>query len=350
MNASYIIIRRRAKMKKISKMLRFVFVLHLLVGGFCGFSEAIGAEIMLRYAGDLPVGNHLTRGQDFFAERVKEISKGRIEIQVFPAGTLFTDKDYSKAVPSGAVDMAQTLMSRWSGIVPACNFTDIPLFFDNWSHAWRAYDSEVGMVMRKGMEKAGVKVLFWMQDGTMSLASKRPVKTLQDFKGLRIRVPSELGAHTIKALGGAPVFMGGGEVYLALQRGTVDAGMSSITSFVDRKYYEVTKYITEPNFAFGLYACVINLNKWNSLSPDVQKIIMAAGDKTQEWGRKEVQKSDVTALEELKKKGMNIYDLPKAEKEVWRIALKPVYDVVLQKCGDAGPKMFESANKARNAR
>jgi TRAP-type C4-dicarboxylate transport system substrate-binding protein len=141
--------------------------------------------------------------------------------------------------------------------------------------------------------------------------------------------------------------MGGGEVYLALQRGTVDAGISSMTSFVDRKYYEVTKYITEPNFMFGLYACVINLNKWNSLSPDVQKILNAAGEKTQTWGRNEVEKSDSTAQAELKKRGMEVYDLPKAEKEAWRKALKPVYDVVLQKCGEAGPKMFESANKAR---
>ena len=334
-------------MKKTSTILGFVVVLYLLVGGLYGLSDAVSAEIMLRYAGDLPVGNHLTRGQDFFAERVKELSKGRVEIQVFSAGTLFTDKDFNKAVPSGAVDMGLTLISRWSGIVPAANFTELPLFFDGWPHAWRVYDSEVGEIISKDMEKAGVKVLFWMQDGKAAIASKKPMKTLDDFKGKRVRVPSELGAYTIKALGGAPVFMGGGEVYLALQRGTVDAGISSVTSFVDRKYYEITKYITEPNFMFGLYACVINLNKWNSLPPDVQKILKAAGEKTQEWGRGEVEKSDSTALAELKKRGMDVYDLPKAEKEAWRNALKPVYDVVLKSCGADGQKMFDSANKAR---
>jgi tripartite ATP-independent transporter DctP family solute receptor len=334
-------------MRTRSTILGIVLAVYLLVGGWYGCSDAVGAEVTLRYAGDLPVGNHLTRGQEFFAERVKEISKGLVEITVFPAGTLFTDKDSTKAVPSGAVDMAQTLVSRWSGIVPAANFTELPLFFDGWPHAWRVYDSEVGEVIRKGMEKAGVKVLFWMQDGKAALASKHPVKTLENFKGKRVRVPSELGAHMIKALGGAPVFMGGGEVYLALQRGTVDAAISSMTSFVDRKYFEVTKYITEPNFMFGLYACVINLDKWNSLPADIQKILKAAGDKTQEWGRQEVEKSDSGAMQELKSKGMEIYELPKAEKEAWRKALKPVYDLVLQKSGDAGPKMFESANKAR---
>ena len=330
------------------KILGLLMAMYFSLGGFIGFSKAVAAETMtLRYAGDLPVGNHLTRGQEFFAERVKEISKGRVSIEVYTAGTLFTAKDFTKALPAGAVDMAQSLITLWSGLVPAANFTDMPLFFDNWPHAWRVYDSEVGEILRKEMEKAGVKVLFWMQDGKAGFASKRPLNTLNDFKGKRIRAPGELMSHTIRALGGVPTFMGGGEVYLALQRGTVDGAISSLTSFVDRKYYEVTKYVTEPNFAFGLYACMINLNKWNSLPPHIQKILLAAGQKTQEWGRKEVEKSDLAALDELKKKGMEIHFLQKTEKEAWRKACKPVYDLVIQKAGPLGPKMFELANKLR---
>lgn len=334
-------------MKRVVKLLGFVLVLYLVIGGFSGLSDCISAEITLRYAGDLPVGNHLTHGQEFFAQRVKELSKDRVQIQVFPAGQLFAAKDFAKALPTGAVDMVQSLVSLWSGLSPVNNITEMPLFFDDWPHAWRVYDSEVGNTMRKGMEKVGVKILFWMQDGRAGFATKFPLKTINDFKGKRIRVPNELGSYTVNALGGAPAFMGGGEVYMALQRGTVDGGISSITSFVDRKYYEVTKYVTEPNFLFGLYACMINLNKWNGLPPDVQKILLTAGEQTQEWGRKEVQKVDAEALEELKRKGMEIYYLPKAEKEVWRKALKPVYDLVIKKAGDTGPKMFELADKAR---
>ncbi len=332
-------------MKRALRVLGFVMALYF--GGFLGFSHAASGEISLRYAGDLPLGNHLTRGQEFFAERVGEISKGQVKVQVFPAGQLFAAKDFAKALPAGGVDMVQSLMSLWSGLAPANNFTEMPLFFDGWPHAWRVFDSEVGEILRKGMEKVNVKVLFWMQDGKAGFATKFPLKTLEDFKGKRIRVPNELGSYTVKALGGAPAFMGGGEVYMALQRGTVDGGISSITSFCDRKYYEVTKYVTEPNFLFGLYACMINLNMWNGLSADAQKVLVAAGKETQEWGRKEVQKVDGEALEELKKKGMEIYDLPKAEKELWRKALEPVYDLVIKKAGDVGPRMFEIADRAR---
>jgi tripartite ATP-independent transporter DctP family solute receptor len=335
------------KMRVPLRVLGFVTFLVFAVGGLSGTCWSAGAEITLRYAGDLPVGNHLTRSQEFFAERVNEISKGKVKVEVYSAGTLFTAKDYTKAVPSGATDMALSLISLWSGVVPAANFPEMPLFFDGWPHAWRVYDSEVGEVLRKEMEKAGVKVLFWMQDGKAGFASKRPLKTLEDFKGKRIRAPGELASHTIKALGGAPTFLGGGEVYLALQRGTVDGAISSLTSFCDRKYYEVTKYVTEPNFMFGLYGGLINLNKWNSLPPDVQKVLLTAGEQTRDWGRKEVEKSDSGALEELKKKGMDIYSLSPAEKDRWRKALKPVYDLVISKAGDQGPKMYEIADKAR---
>jgi len=332
-------------MKDALKISGLILVIFLLAGAVPGPSG--GSEVSLRYAGDLPIGNHLTRGQEFFAQRVGEISKGQVKIQVFPAGQLFSAKDYPKVIPAGAVDMALSLMPQWSGIVAANIFTDVALFFDGWPHLWRVYDGEAGEILRKGMEKAGVKVLFWMQDGKAGFATKFPLKTLDDFKGKRIRVPSEIGSHTVKALGGAPAFMGGGEVYMALQRGTVDGAIASLTSFCDRKYYEVTKYVTEPNFMFGVYACMVNLNKWNSLPAEVQKILNAAGEDTQEWGRKEVQKMDGEALEELKKKGMEIHSLPAAEKEIWRKACKPAYDTVIKKAGDLGQKMFDLTDKAR---
>jgi tripartite ATP-independent transporter DctP family solute receptor len=332
-------------MKRVLKMLG-LFAAFLSIGGWPGFFPANGAEITLRYAGNLPVGNHLTRGQEFFSKRVTEITAGRVKVEIYPAGQLFADKDYIKAVPAGAVDMAQSVMPLWSGLVPANSIPDLPLFWDGWPHVWRALDSEFGDILQKGMEKVGVKVLYWMQDGKAGFATKFSLKKLEDFKGKRIRVPSEQASHTVKALGGAPAYMGGGEVYMALQRGTVDGGLTSLTSFYDRKYYEVTKYVTEPDFMFGVYACLINLKKWNDLPADIQGMLQTAGQETQEWGRKEVQKVDGEAVEELKKHGMEIYPLPKAERDRWKNACKSVYEIVVKKAGDVGAKLIELAEKA----
>jgi len=310
-------------------------------------SYGAGPEVTLRSAGDLPIGNHLTRAQEYFAKQVTEISKGRVLVEVFPAGQLFAAKDYPKAVPSGAVDMAQCWAAQWTGLVPTISVLDLFFFYDDWQHFWRTLDSEAGEILLKEMEKAGVRPLYWIQDGTSGFATKAPLKKLDDFKGKRIRSGTELGSHAIKALGGAPAFMGGGEVYMALQRGTVDGAVSSVTSFRDRKYFEVTKHVTEPGTFFPPYLCVMNLKKWNGLSPDHQKILLEAGKDAQAWARKEVLKESQESIQDLKKHGMEVYYLPKEEKELWKKACKPVDNIVISKTGDVGRKLLAVAEKVR---
>jgi tripartite ATP-independent transporter DctP family solute receptor len=321
--------------------------LGLTFTGFSGLSYGANPEVTLRYAGDLPIGNHLTRGQEFFAKRVDEISKGRVMVEVYPAGQLFAAKDYPKAVPSGAVDMAQCWAAQWTGLVPAISVLDLFFFYNDWPHFWRTLDSEAGEIIIKEMEKAGVRSLYWSQDGTSGFATKTPLKKLDDFKGRRIRSGTELGSHAIKALGGAPAFMGGGEVYMALQRGTVDGAVSSVTSFRDRKYFEVTKHVTEPGTFFPPYLCVMNLKKWNGLSAEHKKILLDAGKDTQAWARKEVLKESAESIQDLKKNGMEIYYLPKEERALWQKICKPVDNIVISKTGDLGRKLLALAEKVR---
>jgi tripartite ATP-independent transporter DctP family solute receptor len=334
-------------MRRLLKGIGIFVTVSLIWAGFCGLSYASSPEITLRYAGDLPIGNWLTRAQEFFAKRVETLSKGRAKIEVYPAGQLFSAKDYPTAVPGGAIDMAQCALAQWSGLVPLITTLDLPLFYDGLPHVWRVLDAEPGEVLNKDFEKVGVKNLFWMQDTSLGFASKVPLRKLEDWRGKRIRAYSELTSHTIKALGAAPAFLGGGEVYMALQRGTVEGAITGVNAMYDRRYSEVTKYVVEPGFSFAVYGALINLKKWNELPKDIQEILLAAGKETQEWGRKEVQKVETELLEELKKQGMEIYFLPKEEKARWRAACKPAYDVVSGKTGERGRKILEFADKVR---
>lgn len=315
----------------------------LCAAGWIIPTGAPAADVEIRFAGDLPIENHLTEGQKYFAERVKALSQGRVDVKVYPAGQLFSAKDYPKAVPAGAVDMAQVALTQWSGLVPSITFLDLPFFFDGWEHMWRVLDSEAGAILKDNIEKVGVKHLYWMQDGSLAYATKFEVKTLEDMKGRKMRAFSELTAHTLKALGASPTFMGGGEVYMALQRGTVDGAISSLTSFSDRKYFEVTDYITEPRLSFAIYGVLINMDKWDSLDKEVQNILIQAGNETQAWGRKKVQEVEMEAMDVLKNEGMGIYFLPPEEKERWKEACTSVHELVMEKAGDAGPKLFEAA-------
>jgi tripartite ATP-independent transporter DctP family solute receptor len=338
---------RNGEMKNGRTFWAIVLTFGLLIG-FGDITGMASAEVTLRYAGDLPIGNHLTRTQEFFAKRVEELSKKQIKVDVYPAGQLFAAKDYSKAVPSGAVDMAQVLLGQWTGIVPAYMIVDMPLYYENWVHIWKVMDSPVGETIKKEIEKTGVKQICWTQDGSAGFVSKSPIRKLEDWKGKKIRAYTELSAYAIRALGAAPAFMGGGEVYMALQRGTVDGAISTLTSFYDRKYFEVTKYLVIPPMAGPIYGVIINLQKWNGLTAAQQEVLMAAGKETQEWARKEVQAVEGQAVEELKKKGMEVYYLPKEERQRWVNATqKPVRDAVLEKTGETGKKLMEQTDKIK---
>ncbi|MCX5818754.1 MAG: TRAP transporter substrate-binding protein DctP [Deltaproteobacteria bacterium] len=331
-----------------SGLMCFVLVGCILLGMSPNYSIAAKPEFTLRYAGDYPMGNHITRGMELFAKLVDEKSNGRVKIEVYPASQLFTARDYPRVLPSGGVDMCEVVIGQWSGLVPSVMIFDLAFHFTDWAHMFRVLDSETGMILANELEKkANVKVLYWLQDGSFGFASKVPLKKLEDFKGVRVRSVNEIGSVLITALGGAPTFMGGGEVYMALQRGTVDAGMSSVSSFYTRKYYEVTKYLSGVGAEYGMDACLINLDRWNSLPPDVKQILQSAGKETVVWARQEAVKIDTDYQQLLKDKGMDVYNLPKDEQARWKKASKPVEDYIVKRCGDLGPKLMEAIEKVR---
>ena len=336
-------IREEGEMKK---LLVCSLVLGLTLAGLDrGIPEA--AEITLRYAGNLPIGHHVTRGQELLAKLVEEKTGGKVKVQVYPAGQLFSDKDMMKAVPAGAVDMAEVTLSQWTGIVPNLLLLDLPLFFSDRGQVWRTVDGQAGELLKQDLEKAGVKLLYWMDYGMADFISKKPIKTLEDFKGKRIRGYGELITESIRGLGGAPTFLGAGEVYMALQRGTIDGAASGTTSFYERKLYEVTKHVTHADYAFVMFGVLMNLKKWNELSPDLQKIFTACSKEAEEWGRKECEKMDKESMELLKQKGMEVFVVPDKEKERWKKASVPAVERFLKRAGDRGKELMEMAEKAR---
>ncbi len=305
------------------------------------------AEITLRYAGNLPIGHHVTRGQELLAKLVEEKTGGKVKIQVYPAGQLFADKDMMKAVPAGAVEMAEVTLSQWTGMVPNLLLLDLPLFFNDRRQVWRSVDGKAGEVLIKDLEKVGVKLLYWMDYGMADFICKQPLRTLEDFKGKRIRGYGELITESIRGLGGAPTFLGAGEVYMALQRGTIDGAASGTTSFYERKLYEVTKHLTHADYAFVMFGVLMNLKKWNELPPDVQKTLVACSAEAQEWGRKECEKMDKESLEVLKQKGMEVYVIPDKEKERWKKASQPAVERFQKRAGETGKELLALVEKTR---
>jgi TRAP-type C4-dicarboxylate transport system substrate-binding protein len=307
-------------------------------------------EFLFRCAGTMPLDHYMTKTLEHFAKLIGERSKGRMKSEVYPANQWFSDKDLPKALPSGAVDMGQVNMAMWAGLIPPLIVEELPFFYRDRDHFFKAMISPgVRGLLDKEFEAKGAKVLFWMDYGYTGLIGKKPIKTLEDFKGKRIRGYGEISTEILKALGGAPVFLSIGEVYLALQRGTIDGVLTSTCSVYERKFYEVVKYFTL--IRCGEFqnqpAVLVNLKKFNQLPPDLQKVLIETSKDAQEWGLEIALKGTDDCLDGLKKNGMEIYYLPEPEKKRWAVGTKDIMTRYLERTGEKGKALIEAVEKVR---
>ncbi len=307
-------------------------------------------EFILRCAGTMPIDHFMTKSLDYYAKLINERTKGRMKIEVYPSNQLFSDKDLPKALPSGAADMAQVNMAMWAGLVPPLAVFDIPFFFRDRNHYNQSLDApKIRNLLDGEFENKGVKILFWMDYGFMTLIAKKPIKTLEDFKGKRIRGYGEISTEMINNLGGAAVFLSVGEVYMALQRGTMDGVLTSLGTAYERKFYEVVKNLLlfkdgELNVPPPV---LINLKKFNGLPPEMQSTLTAAGKEAQRWAFAQCQKGMEEFTVRMKEKGMDIYNLSDKERQRWTEVNQNILSHYLGRTGKVGKELADEVSKVR---
>lgn len=300
----------------------------------------------IRLAYNLPQDHHVAVGIEDFAKKVIEKSDGKVNVQVYPAGQLLSDKDMNQSILSGGVEMGVNSSTLWSSTVPAMGIFDVPYVFNDYSAVGEAVNGEFGDKLRSAMEEKGAKVLMFADYGYVQFANnKRQLKSPEDFKGLKIRSIGDLPSELIKAYGASPVFMGGGEVYMALQRDTVDGATSGTTAMLQRKYDEVTKYLTVNNYAYLEFLLAVNKDFWDGLPKKTQDLLTEVAAETETWIREQAEKEDTESAKALEEKGMEVYYVPVDELDVWKDAAAPVRDVFIKNAGDLGKELLEMVDK-----
>jgi tripartite ATP-independent transporter DctP family solute receptor len=296
----------------------------------------------IRLAYNLPQDHHISKGIEQFAKDVTEKSDGAITVQVYPAGQLLSDKDMNQSILTGGVEMGVNSATLWESTVPAMGIFDVPYIFTNYEKAGEAINGEFGDKLRKAMEEKGAKALMFADYGYAQFANnKRPLKSPADFKGLKIRSIGDIPSEMIKAYGASPVFMGGGEVYMALQRNTVDGATSGTTAMLQRKYNEVAKYLTINNYSYLEFILAVNLDYWNSLPKKTQTLLNEEAKETEEWIRNQAKSEDELTAKQLGEKGMEVYVVPAKDLPEWKEAAKPAWDAFLKNGGDLGKELLE---------
>jgi C4-dicarboxylate-binding protein DctP len=314
--------RQEMSSKKITMALLAVTALFFASVTFSGIAEA---KMTLRMVGFLPMQHHLTATSDLFIKEVEKNTKGEVEIKHFPAMQLYNHANSVAVLQSGGVDLGLVQTGFWTGVAPTINLMAYMSFFTNAKHYWGVMDGPAGDMMRKEFEENGnVKVIGNANYGKNEVSSNKPLIKYGDFKGMRLRAAGGGYAHWVRAMGAAPVTMDAGEVYQAMQRGTIDGAVSGPSTFDERKWYEVVKYSTDSNI-LPAYAYWMLLSKktWDKLTPAQQKIFMDAAQKAREYNFGQVDEVDRLAEEKIQKMGMVLNKIDPAEEASWRKAVVP---------------------------
>ena len=309
---------------------------------------AADKKVELKLAYHLPTNHPLSKGVEKFVKNVKEKSKGSIDIKVFPAGQLYTDKTMNDALMSGGVDMGLNTVGRWATIIPAMEIFDVPFMFPDYAKVDKAIDGGLGEKLTAELKKKNVVPVIWADYGFVQFQNaKKAITKPSDFAGLKIRGYSAMSSETIKALGASPVTMGAAEVYMSIQRGVIDGQTSGTSAVRDRKVYEVTKYLTMTNHAYPEFILAMNAKSYDKLSANQKKIFDAEAKAVQDELRANSKNEDLAAMEDLKKKGMEVYIVPESELQAWRDATKPVYAIYEQHAGALGKELIDICLKIK---
>lgn len=288
--------------------------------------------------------HHYQIASEMFAKNVKDRTNGEIIIEVYPSDLYGKQKQLVSQAQQGLADMVLTSDAVISSFVPVFGILNLPFLFQDIDHVANTMDGEVGEILAQEASKKGLEVLGYWENGFRHITNnKNPVNTPADLKGIKLRTPeSKLVMDSFKALGASPVPMSFGEIYSALQTGTVDGQENPIAHLLAQKWYEVQKYLSLTGHQHYVEPLLISQDKFKSLTPEQQKILKEEAQKVAVEIRKLATQDEQKMLEEVKKH-MQVNDVP--DKKPFMDAVKPVYDEQRAKYGDILDKIQAGAKK-----
>lgn len=245
-----------------------------------------------------------------FAELVEQKSNGSVKVEVFPSSTLGNDRDLIEGMQMGSMDFA-LVAGVLSNFYEPYSILELPYLFRDKEHLEKVLYGPVGDDLKAELlENAKLRGLeFWMR-GPRELTASKKIETLEDLKGIKIRVPEiPASIEAWKALGTTPTPMAFGEVYSSLQTGIIDAQENPRALIDSSKLNEVQKYLMKTDHVFGYVLLTMSDLTYNKLTPEQQKAVEEAAKEATEYENKLVFELEEELLKKLKNSGMEFVEL-----------------------------------------
>jgi TRAP-type C4-dicarboxylate transport system substrate-binding protein len=288
------------------------------------------------YSTFFPPTHIQTKVPEAWAKEIEELSKGQIKIQIFTGGSLTPAPQIYDGVVKGISDFGLSVFAYSPGRFPVVSAVDNPFGYSNAFVATRVINELNRKFQPKELSDVHVCYLYAHGPGLLHTVSK-PVKTLEEVKGLKIR-STGTSQLIVRAMGAAPVAMSQGETYDALKKNIVDGTLVPVEALEGFKQGEVLKYTTlnySSSYSQGFFVAM-NLSKWNSLPPDLQKIITDVSKKYEDVTAKAWGDSDESGRQFCLKLGHEFIELSDAESAKFKDAMKPVFEDYIKQANEKG--------------
>jgi len=306
-------------------------------------SPASAAEVTIRFPVEYSLEITPGLANQEFKKLLEERSKGRIEVKLYPSGSLYKGLDLLQALLRGDAEMSTLISAYYSALSPRTAVFELPYVFPTKEAFYRAVDDgffqkAYAEVEQKGAKIIGVLPFDYLVPGTRSTAIRKPT----DFKGLKVRGLGRVNLAMLQSLGATPVSLNFVELSPAIQQGVIDGLNVPTDNFLVYKWNESIKHVTYATYYIAFYPWMVNAAWWNKLDPELQKIIQEVATDVTTRHRARAEAESQKAITGMRAAGVNVHVQTDEERKEWMTATQPIWK---QFEGQIGAELLEGVQK-----
>ncbi|HET7526796.1 MAG TPA: TRAP transporter substrate-binding protein [Burkholderiaceae bacterium] len=307
--------------------------------------RANAAEFTYKFATGQDPSHPVNKRAQEAIDRIRNATGGRLEIKLFPANQLGSDTDLLSQIRNGGVEFFNQASTVLSTLVPAAGIINTGFAFHDYNEVWKAMDGPLGAYVRAQIEKVGLLTMSkaWDNGFRNVTTSTKPVKTPDDLKGMKLRVPAApMLSSLFTALGASPTPINFNEVYSALQTKLVEGQENPLAIISSARLYEVQKYCSLTNHVWDAYWILGNRKAIERLPKDIQEIVRREIDKAATDERADIAALSVSLRTDLATKGVQMIE---PDKKAFKDALAKgtFYKDLRAKFGDEAWKLLQDS-------
>jgi len=314
-------------------------------------SDAVGGAVVLKCGTATQPGHIYNQGLAVFESRVEELTRGAVDVQVFPAAQLGSERDMIEGLQLGTLEMTLTSTGPLGSFVPQVKVFNLPFLIRDREAGYRMLDGPIGASITDRFPAVGFRSLGWFENGFRHITnSRRAIERPSDLEGIKIRVmEDEIFILTLRELGASPLPMAFGEVYTALEQKTIDAQENPLAVIHSSRLFEVQKHLALTGHFYSPALLLISEKAWGKLAPDHRQALSEAAARASAHERALSVKADRELEAELRKAGMAV---TRPDTEAFARAVSAVYGnpSVIRSIGggdpEAGRRLIERVRQA----